>query len=277
MKYTETKEKKYAIYASIFTMIAYMMRMNSLIFIIATVIYLLLNVFQEIKQKSGKEKLVEIAIIFTYIAISILPSMMIQNYYLKKYDLDKTKSYPSISFLFMAMEEGARGNGWYNEQIAEPVLKDSENIEEEYYGKVKNRISYFSENLGYTFQFYISKIASMWTENTYSAINNNTIGSYEFLENIRNPLTFYQKVLLLMMCVAIVIILIQNRKNLSIDILFLLTIFIGGFAFHILWEAKSRYIIPYIVVLIPIASIKIKNNLHFSKLVAIIGKKEKRI
>ena len=54
------------------------------------------------------------------------------------------------------------------------------------------------------------------------------------------------------------IVLIQNRKNLSLDIIFLITIFIGGFAFHILWEAKSRYIIPYIVVLIPVASISIK-------------------
>ena len=265
MKYTETKSKKYAIYASILTMIAYMMRMNTLIFIIATVIYLLLNLFQQIKEKSWKEKLIEMAIIVTYIVMSMLPSMMIQNYYLNKYNLDKTKSYPSISFILMAMEEGPRGNGWYNEKIAEPVLKDTENIKEEYYTKVKDRITYFSENLGYAFEFYTMKIASMWTENTYSAINNNTIGSYEFLDNLRCPLTFYQKVLLLIMCVAIVIILIQNRKKLSIDIIFLITIFIGGFAFHILWEAKSRYIIPYIVVLIPIASIKIKSNLHFFK------------
>ena len=41
------------------------------------------------------------------------------------------------------------------------------------------------------------------------------------------------------------------------EIIFLITIFIGGFAFHILWEAKSRYIIPYIVVLIPVAAISI--------------------
>ena len=39
MKYTESKNIKYTIFASLLTMIAYMMRMNSLIFIIATVIY----------------------------------------------------------------------------------------------------------------------------------------------------------------------------------------------------------------------------------------------
>ena len=50
---------------------------------------------------------------------------------------------------------------------------------------------------------------------------------------------------------------IKTRKNLSLEVLFLITIFIGGFMFHILWEAKSRYIIPYVVILIPVASIKL--------------------
>ena len=54
------------------------------------------------------------------------------------------------------------------------------------------------------------------------------------------------------------IVLIQNRKNISLDVLFLITIFIGGFTFHLLWEAKSRYILPYVLVLIPIASIPIQ-------------------
>lgn len=43
----------------------------------------------------------------------------------------------------------------------------------------------------------------------------------------------------------------------SLELLFLVTIFIGGFAFHILWEAKSRYILPYIIALIPVASISV--------------------
>lgn len=257
MKYIETKKIMYTISASIFTMIAYMMRMNSLIFIIATVIYLLLNLFKEITKKTWKENLLDILIIIVYIAVSIIPSVIVQNYYLNKYNLDKDKAYPSISYFLMAMEEGPRANGWYNESIGEPALKNPENIKSEYIDKIKNRLTYFSENIGYTLKFYTMKIASMWTENTYSAVRNNMVKENDSLENIINPLTFYQKVLLILTCLCSLTILIQNRKNLSIDVIFLVTIFIGGFAFHILWEAKSRYIIPYIVVLIPVASIKI--------------------
>ena len=97
----------------------------------------------------------------------------------------------------------------------------------------------------------------MWAENTYSAIQNNATDNIN-LENLREPLTFYQKSILIFMSISCLIVLIQQRKNISLELLFLITIFIGGFTFHILWEAKSRYIIPYIIVIMPIASVYIE-------------------
>ena len=52
-------------------------------------------------------------------------------------------------------------------------------------------------------------------------------------------------------------ILIKYRKNISKEVLLLLLIFMGGFFFHILWEAKSRYILLYIVMLFPLVSINV--------------------
>lgn len=261
MKYTEIKKIRYVIIASIFTMLAYMMRMNTLIFIIATVIYLALNIFKELKTNTKKENWVNILVIILYLIISIIPSSIVKNHYIDKYNLDKNKQYPMISYIFMAMENSGRGNGWYNEGIAEYAIKNPENAKNEYKNKVKDRLKYFSLHIGYTIDFYSMKIASMWTENTYSALMNNIQKENSSLEKITKPLTFYQKSLLIIICLCTVIVLIQNRKNLSIEAIFLLTIFIGGFMFHILWEAKSRYIIPYIITLIPLASIQINNTI----------------
>ena len=265
MRYTETRKITYPICASIFTMVAYMMRMNSLIFIIATVIYLVLTFFKEIKNYTHKQNLLNILIIIAYIIISIIPASLVKGYYASKYNLDKNKIYPNISYFLMAMEEGPRGNGWYNEDIAKPALNNPENVKNEYFGRIKNRLIYFSENIDYTFKFYTMKIASMWTENTYSAIINNKLEKNNLLENAIKPLTFYQKALLILTCLCSLIVLIQNRKNISMEMIFLITIFVGGFVFHILWEAKSRYIIPYIIVLIPIASININTPKTISK------------
>lgn len=258
MRYHETNKIKYPIIASLLTMVAYMMRMNFLIFIIATTIYLALDLCKEITKRKWKENLLKILIIAIYLVVSMIPAKIVKDYYLNKYDMDKDKAYPNISYFLMAMEESWRGNGWYSEDIGEHALKEPEKAKEEYKQRIKDRLTYFSQNIGEAIDFYTMKISSMWTENTYSAITNNRTQENEQLENIVKPLTFYQKTLLIITCLCCLIILIQNRRNLSLDVLFLITIFIGGFAFHILWEAKSRYIIPYIVVLIPVAAISIK-------------------
>lgn len=254
MKYKETKQIRYVIGASIFTMIAYMMRMNSLIFIIATVMYLLLVLWQELKQSGWKENLIKIAIIVLYIVISIVPASLVKNYYFAKYELDKSKTYPSISYLLMGMEESPRASGWYSEEIAQKALNHPQEMKEEYKEKIKERLTYFSRNLGEMAQFYYNKVGSMWTETTYSAGMNNNIEENEMIRGA----SFYQKALLILIGTSSIIVLIQNRKNISLDVLFLITIFIGGFTFHLLWEAKSRYILPYVLVLIPIASIPIQ-------------------
>ena len=260
MKYTETKKIRYGIFASLLTMVAYMMRMNTLIFVIATVIYLVLNIFKDFKQKAVKEKLINLAVIAIFLALTFIPSSLVKIYYLNKYDLKDGKTYPSISYFLMAMEEGPRANGWYSESIAEPALnslKTGENISDEYKEKIKQRLEYFAKNPGYTIDFYQKKLTTTWAESTYSALFNNGITEESNLNWIKAPLTFYQKALIILTFTCAIIVLVQNRKNLSLELIFLVTIFLGGFCFHILWEAKSRYIIPYIVVLIPVASVMI--------------------
>lgn len=254
MKYRETKQIRYVVGASIFTMIAYMMRMNSLIFVIATVMYLLLAVWQELKQSSGKENAIKIAIVVLYVMISILPASLVKNYYFAQYELDKSKTYPNISYLLMGMEESPRASGWYSEEIAQKALQNPQEITEEYKEKIKERVIYFSKNLGEMAQFYYHKIGSMWTETTYSVGMNNNIEENDRLRVV----AFYQKALVILIGSSSIIVLIQNRKKMSLDVLFLITIFIGGFTFHLLWEAKSRYILPYLLVLIPVASIQIQ-------------------
>lgn len=258
MRYSETKKLRYPILSAILSMVAYMMRMNSLIFILATIMYLSFYLFEKLIKKEWKKSLLQVAIIVLYLVISIVPSSFVNNYYLNKYALDKNKAYPKVSYFLMAMEESWRGNGWYNESIGEPALKNPQTIEQEYKKRIKERLTYFSKNLGYTFEFYTKKLASMWSENTYAAVRSNLRNDNDPISNMTNPLTIYQKSLLIITCLCSILALVQNRKNLSWELIFLLTIFIGGFTFHILWEAKSRYIIPYIVILIPIASVLIR-------------------
>lgn len=67
----------------------------------------------------------------------------------------------------------------------------------------------------------------------------------------------YQKALVLLIVLGTILTLLKYHSDLSNEVLLLIIILIGGFLFHTIWEAKSRYIISYILILIPVASISI--------------------
>ena len=68
----------------------------------------------------------------------------------------------------------------------------------------------------------------------------------------------YQKALTILIYVGAFVAIIKNRKNLNNELTLLFTIFIGGFMFHTIWEMKSRYTLPYVIMLIPISAIGIE-------------------
>lgn len=282
MKYGECNKVRYAIISAMFISLAYIARMNNLIYIIALLVYLVLDIL------SSEKKLIKIPVILAFIVIAILPTSIIKTVVQNKLEFSKKEVFPTTGFLCMGMTESYRANGWYNVKIASIANEEKELAKKIYINAIKIRVSKFIKNPLYAIRFYVSKIASMWTENTYSAIwYNQTFNFYreneedlekkaldDKLKNARDDIVVYQKVLVLIIFGSTLLVLIEYKDKLSNEALLLITIFIGGFLFHVLWEAKSRYIISYIIVLIPIASIvifkpslcKIKNGEKNEKL-----------
>lgn len=108
----------------------------------------------------------------------------------------------------------------------------------------------------------------MWTENTYASFLYNSsenMWNYENEEKMKKIDVILQKgeniAIILNKSIVIlafgnaIITLIRYRSKISKDSLLLVIIFTGGFVFQMLWEAKSRYIIPYIVILFPLIGI----------------------
>ena len=52
------------------------------------------------------------------------------------------------------------------------------------------------------------------------------------------------------MCVVFSINIFKDRENIKMEELIFVVFVIGGFFFSILWEAKTRYILPYYSVLL---------------------------
>ena len=279
MKYTSKRKIRYAVYASISTALAYMFRENILIFIIAMVIYLVLDLIS--KKENVKNVITKIIVVIGFIIISMLPSNITKIYFCQKCDLDKNRTFPVTGFLLMGMDDQSSTPGWYSGRIVQMSFEDIDKAKIEYKEMLKERTRYLINNPIYTVAFYLEKDSSMWAETTFGAVRYNFSEQFgdnkynnieldNFLKDTNNYVLLYQKALVLLIFVFSAIVIIQKRKNLSNEVLLLLTIFIGGFLFHNIWEAKSRYIIPYIVALIPIASIEIE------KIKVTISKKIKR-
>lgn len=270
MIYKRKGKEQYALASAIFLGTAYMLRMNTLIFMIASIIYLVLDIITSKKEIMIIAK--KILVIIGFLIIVIVPTTVAKNYYLKKHNLNKNNGFPVTGWMYMGMQVAFSSPGWYNMNIAQYAFEDIEFTKFAYSLALKERTLYFLQNPKDMIIFYGKKTASMWTENTYSGIHYNLSNNAKKIEgknleeidnnlrNFRKIVYIYQKALILIIFGSSIIVIWRGRKDISNELIFLLTIFIGGFLFQTMWEAKSRYIISYIVVLIPIASIMINKK-----------------
>ena len=81
----------------------------------------------------------------------------------------------------------------------------------------------------------------------------------KMVENKPNLELYTKSIYLIIFGVSLLTIL-SCRNKISDESLLLLILLIGGFLFYILWEAKSRYIISYVVSIIPLVALPIDFN-----------------
>ncbi len=328
VKETESKNCnfKYLIFASILMMFACIVRKNTIITVIAQTMFLTLCLLEKINiysntyntnrtnkelkevneldkvKKDAKIDVIKNAVgILLLLTLTIIVPKIYNNILIEKYKLkDIREAYTVKGYLYMAMMESPRANGWYNNEVAAPGRTEKDAAKDFYEEKLKERISYMLNHKKYAMKFYIKKLVSTWNENTYTSIWNNVdlwldtrteeektnnliyknnVIVKEGLEKIENPLAIMQKAILIYILSSLLIVIIKELKSKNVDneILLFALIILGGMYFHMLWETKSRYIIPYIVLAIPVTSMlsgdNVRNNTRniFKK----IYKKEK--
>jgi len=147
--------------------------------------------------------------------------------------------------------------------IEQYTEKEDETIEKEIMEKLQERTKFLLKHPIYTLRFYKDKILSMWAEPTMASEVYNTQRKVESADNKLlvllmegnnfEILKVSQKIINGMIYAGAFIYVILKRKEISYEMLLLVLVFLGGFSFHLFWEAKSRYIIPYVVILIPVA------------------------
>lgn len=266
--YKEKKKLYKFILSAVFMCLSYITKMNYLIVILAELIYLVMYLLQDLQEKNVKKIIQSIVGIILFAIITLMPYASIKNYCIKKYEYNKEQSLPTSVWLYIGMSESTRANGWYG-QVASEAWEDTPMSYVTYPQKIKARIVELIKHPKYALNFYLKKTISGWADPYFQSIwynvgvedkdiiMNNIMGSKKFKLG-----EIYQKALTILIYGCALVVITKNRKNLNNELILLFTIFIGGVLFHTIWEMKSRYTLPYIIMLIPIASIGIEEIIN---------------
>ena len=250
---------RYAVLSGLLIGLSIIIKNNYSIFLVAEVI---LAVYEAV----GKKRLKNLTAAAAGVILTIVLSMSLTYVYEVRSGEDIGSGMPKILWVAMGMQEGERAEGWYNEFNYETYMEsgsDAEVSTQAAAAAIEERLSDFAEDPLYALRFYYKKIVSQWNEATYESIWANQfhyVGSSKIIQSIYDGKLYtllleYMNIYQLLIFAAMLFWLVSEiRREKTLERLFLPMVVIGGFIFHIIWEAKSGYIFPYFMCMLPFAA-----------------------
>lgn len=258
MKLCKTGQVRYSIYLLGIMTISYLARTNAMIVILALAIILL--VFGCSKGNWH--------MLLTAMLIIVLPLLIHQgivSYYEEQAGVVMVKGEPAVLHIAMGMQDTYEGPGYYNAYNLTTYVnsgKDADKSASIARAYIAERMKDMKKDPVYTRDFYLLKIQQQWNEPSFSGeLSTNTFseGPGEFIESvyygtIQASLRIFRNYYLFILYVGAFAGAFYNtfiRKEDHIWKSTIWVVLIGGFLFSILWENKSRYVMPYVVMLVP--------------------------
>ena len=255
----------HSIYSVLGMTLSVLLRKNSLIFIIAVIITILCTSLKVSRDdKKHAIRLLALCALTLFFSLTILPCA-IKIYELRAGSHLKS-GVPAMSYFAMGMQESSRAAGWYNGfnfNTYDSTGMDTEQTVALSRQAIHDRLNYFSENPAQALRFCSEKFLSQWADGTY-ACRQATLATYGGRNHFFNELyegkyskffIAYCNAYQLMIAFGCILYLIAYFKkkdrcdHFHTDLLILCAF--GGFLFHMIWEANSRYIFLYGLCLLP--------------------------
>ena len=262
------KQAGYALLAAVLIGASVLVKKNYSIFLVAMIILLF--------YKAWEKK--EIRMVLAAVILVLMTSLMgkgLTAFYEARSGMEISNGMPKSLWVAMGMQEGERAEGWYNAFNFDTFVEndcDAEKSDAIAKASISESLQKFRKDPGYAAKFYYKKTVSQWNEPTYEALWVNQFHSGDFSRIVQSiydgklyvVLHEYMNLYQSLIFAAVLYGLLKRRKSWRLEQLFLLIVILGGFCFHILWEAKSQYIFPYFVILLPYAAVGISDFLERS-------------
>ena len=270
MKSSHEKRGLYLLPATACMVISVLAKYNNLIWVVAIVIGLMIYIIRE-------KEWVSIAFAVVFALAPFMSMSLVTMHYENKAGVTLKEGVSQIAFLDMGLNESYMAPGWYN-GLALKYYKDNNGDAEAATKAAKADLEIRKEKLlsdsSYRRNFFAKKILSQWNEPTYESIWVSQVkGHYygevskeSWLNKVYNqqdengkPLydgswgrkldgffNVYQMLVFLMFCFAMIYFI---KKGCDAETMIMVIVLLGGFLYHLLFEAKSQYCVSYFILL----------------------------
>ena len=153
---------------------------------------------------------------------------------------------------------------WYNDYhyaTFKELDYDTQAANAKAFGDLQLYFDYFMREPDKMVDFFVRKMNAQWNAPMYQCIvsNNHVVGTQGKLASSiyekgywYRLVNSYMKIFQMILYASILCLLIVRHKDwMSIDKYVLLIAVFGGFLFSLIWEAKTRYIFPYLLMMLP--------------------------
>ncbi len=256
--------------------LSYVSRTNLVILLIALVCALILYGIR--KNKWGAFLLAAVIIL-----VPLLANSGIKRSYELRSGIEIGAAQPALGWIAMGMQESDQGYGFCNDYANNTFNTTAEGNRDVankiYKEEIAYRIQEFKTEPRSAYVFYRMKMLQQWNEGTFGSIVHTnafedgvpgrTIG--KFFSNVYGQyvnifcnryvavIYFLYFVFGVTSAVSVITGFVKKERageNEGTDFGYILMIyFIGGFLFSLLWEAKPRYVFPYVYLCLPLAAI----------------------
>lgn len=265
-RYLENGKRGNVALSSLLLLIGVWLKLNTLIVFVALMTVYVLHIIKE-------KKWLECVPALCFCLIILFGKGLPQKLYEARYGIDYGNGIPMISWAAMGLGDSSPiFGGWYDPgptvQNFEAAGKDADMAESASRAAISERISELWSDPSSALRFFKNKTVSQWAEPTYQSIWNLDVrGVYPegrtgiaafAVENQRAFATALDiPVILLygMACAGCTVFLLRGKNEKTLFAVLLALIFLGGFFYHLIFEAKSQYILIYALWLTPLSAV----------------------
>lgn len=276
VRYIRSEKWKYLLAAGILFMFGIIVKSNVNVLLAAFVITMLLKMLQDKKWS-----------IFLWVVGIVILSQAgvwtVNTIYAHRAGIEKVwDGTPKAAWIAMGLQEAKEtdnGCGWYNGYNMEVYREhafDDEATKEACMENIKESLKRFVHAPKDAVYFFYRKFVSQWNDPTFQSLmmsewysrytENKTALSDFFIYGIgRNILSWLMNFYHLVVLIASTAGCLYFIKNWRLERAYLLLNIFGGFLFHMIWEAKARYILGYFVLLLPVAAAGIAFGIRWAE------------